>query len=155
MSELYQFAGIYWLVIYLINDIPIQEHVHFLVSNYTLNHIPLYYVTHNKKLYILFEEQIADSPLTDLYLQNNLASHVRIHDQEKITRCDHFNYALLFLSTRKNKVETSYELENVFMSIPRNYTLPNVVKTKFLKKYDVLPQNHEEQYTVFPPPTNG
>nr|BCY04717.1 hypothetical protein [Abalone asfa-like virus] len=140
MIAKYSGAEVYWLVIYLFNNYTTpQIDVDFIATNQHISTLPLFYVTDQQKLYILFEEQTSIHPIPNLvlYVNNNLTDKILLHDKMAMlnffTNNEIIQNNQIFDFTRKKS--PTKEIEDVLVAIPNSYLLTNSTQIKFLDKY--------------------
>nr|BCY04722.1 hypothetical protein [Abalone asfa-like virus] len=141
MSALYDVSGGYWAVVYLTKDISPQVNTDFLVVDKHPRDLPFYYVSDNKKLYLLFEELTSPYELLDLHIKTDITHQVLIHNDLWIYPLkDEGPYPPdLYLSESDNpkKFDPAHveDIIDLFEMMPRFCSLPDKIKLKFLEKY--------------------
>nr|BCY04725.1 hypothetical protein [Abalone asfa-like virus] len=157
MVVLYETEGIYWLVVYLTSNIIPINRVDFIVTNPQFESYPLFYVTHDQKLYILFENVLpsridsAQGLTTRIYLENGLASQLLVYNKIGIEKTFERPERTVpsYLLVKNEKYPTK-EIEDVVKAVPKEHLLPDLIKSKFLEKYQFpLP------ISPLPPLANG
>nr|BCY04714.1 hypothetical protein [Abalone asfa-like virus] len=136
MSTIYDVAGSYWVSVELMDDIDPQLDTDFIIIDEEPRFYPVYYVTNNKKLYLLFENKTNQFALVDLHINNDIPTRVLLHDQQKVDAfCGEIYPVGLGLSENSTNPPKK-NIIDVLTSIPIEYNLPVIVKVKFLEKYN-------------------
>nr|BCY04442.1 hypothetical protein [Abalone asfa-like virus] len=160
MISIYQITGgVYWLVIYLSQNVLPEINSDFMVINENYNLLPLYYTTdRNKKLYILLET--SRNKLFSLYINTNITDKVLVHDTRLISdhtvSTSHDIKRIYDQFNNKSPKRPTKELIDVLLALPSDKLLPYFIEVLFRQEY--APDNfmpNLESLTPLPVLTNG
>nr|BCY04446.1 hypothetical protein [Abalone asfa-like virus] len=123
-------SAIFWLVVYL----PQKINNHFLITNYHGNLVDFqqnYFVTDDKKVYILLEKPKLDDSLLVLMYNTTVSLKVFIHDIVEIPINNHIHVNFKIDETRPAK-----NIIDIIKKIPHKNQLPANISRKLQEKYE-------------------
>nr|BCY04711.1 hypothetical protein [Abalone asfa-like virus] len=130
---------IYWMVAYLNTDTDLQLNQDFNIKARSKEIRPtVYYVTKDRKFYILFEKPIpVRGPDTILILDftNNLVNKLLLHDNPNQNMRPGRPYFGRIIKNSSIINLPTKNITHVLKALPQQNSLPNHVELKFREKY--------------------
>nr|BCY04436.1 hypothetical protein [Abalone asfa-like virus] len=131
----YNISGSEWAVVYLTKDITPELYADFMVVNHRFHVFPSYYVTDQRKLYIVYDRKISPSDYIDLYVDEDIVHQVLLENVYHVEPSKSINMGKLFLEEQITESDQQKEIKDVLSNISHSAQLPKHIKEKLLKKY--------------------
>nr|BCY04710.1 hypothetical protein [Abalone asfa-like virus] len=153
-AQFYGMMTIYWFVAFVKKENIPEINEDFLVIDDTGDYLPVYYITINQGLYVLFETQQSEHIPIIVYLNENvLYNKILVHNitELELVTSNQTNLINRQIIDIGNAPEPTKNIIKVLEVIPATQSLPNSVKQEFVKKYTSLIPDIKPLL----PPTNG